>query len=245
MPSEVKTHRNDIYGDLNAKTDPNPATPAATVVLLRDSSSGPEVLMLRKNSKIAFGGMWVFPGGRIDDEDYVEHSSLQDAARTAAQREASEEAGIDLSAEEFLWFAHWTPPASTPVRFATWFFVARTTDTHDVQIDDGEIKEFEWLQPEAALNRHAKGEIDLAPPTWVTLYSLSKFKTSIEFVEQAREQEPRVYETHVAVRKDGVRVAMWVGDDGYEDYDADRVGQEHRLIMLEGGFEFQYPAGAY
>ena len=25
--------------------------------------------MLHKNSKLAFGGMWVFPGGRIDDED--------------------------------------------------------------------------------------------------------------------------------------------------------------------------------
>ena len=25
--------------------------------------------MLRRNAKIDFGGMWVFPGGRIDPED--------------------------------------------------------------------------------------------------------------------------------------------------------------------------------
>jgi 8-oxo-dGTP pyrophosphatase MutT (NUDIX family) len=42
---------------------------AATVVLLRDGDDGLETLMLRKNSRLAFGGMWVFPGGRIDDGD--------------------------------------------------------------------------------------------------------------------------------------------------------------------------------
>ena len=42
---------------------------AATVILLRDTGRGPETLMLRRNSKIAFGGMWVFPGGRVDPAD--------------------------------------------------------------------------------------------------------------------------------------------------------------------------------
>ena len=45
--------------------------PAATVVLLRDGADGIETLMLRKNSKIAFAGMWVFPGGRIDVEEVL------------------------------------------------------------------------------------------------------------------------------------------------------------------------------
>src|SRR6478735_7867017 len=49
--------------------DPNPAIPAATVILLRDSNGGIETLMLRRNSKIAFGGMWVFPGGRVEEGD--------------------------------------------------------------------------------------------------------------------------------------------------------------------------------
>ena len=48
-----------------------PAIPAATVVLLRDGADGVETLMLRRDSKLAFaGGAWVFPGGRIDPEDY-------------------------------------------------------------------------------------------------------------------------------------------------------------------------------
>jgi len=245
MNDSAKSHRNDIYGDLEKKSSSTPATPAATVVLLRETENGPEVLMLRKNSKIAFGGMWVFPGGRIDEEDYPEDRDLETAARTAARREAAEEAGIDISGEDFHWFAHWTPPASTPVRFATWFFVANTKSAHQIQIDDGEIKEYMWLQPGAALERHAKAEIDLAPPTWVTLYTLARSNSAEEFISKVDVQEPRTYETHVAKRSDGVRVAMWEGDSGYTGFDADSTGEQHRLIMSEGGFEFIHPDSWY
>jgi len=37
---------------------------AATDALLRDGAGGLETLMLRKNSRLAFAGMWVSPGGR-------------------------------------------------------------------------------------------------------------------------------------------------------------------------------------
>ena len=60
--------------------------PAATVVLVRERDGTLETLMLRKNSKIAFGGMWVFPGGRIDDEDRIGAPDVATAARRAAVR---------------------------------------------------------------------------------------------------------------------------------------------------------------
>ena len=47
-----------------------PAIPAATVILLRDQESGLEALMVRRSSRLQFGGMWVFPGGRIDPDDH-------------------------------------------------------------------------------------------------------------------------------------------------------------------------------
>ena len=39
-------HRNDFYGDTVADKDTKPPIPAATVVLLKDRETGPEVLML-------------------------------------------------------------------------------------------------------------------------------------------------------------------------------------------------------
>jgi 8-oxo-dGTP pyrophosphatase MutT (NUDIX family) len=44
--------------------------PAATVLLLRESSGELEVLMMRRDSALSFmAGMWVFPGGRLDPAD--------------------------------------------------------------------------------------------------------------------------------------------------------------------------------
>jgi 8-oxo-dGTP pyrophosphatase MutT (NUDIX family) len=43
--------------------------PSATVVLLRDGDAGLELYMQRRAAPIPNGGLWVFPGGRIDPGD--------------------------------------------------------------------------------------------------------------------------------------------------------------------------------
>ena len=65
-----------------------PPVAAATVVVLRDGADGLETLMLRRNSKISFGGMWVFPGGRVDEADRAGLAADDElgAARVAAVR---------------------------------------------------------------------------------------------------------------------------------------------------------------
>ena len=233
-------HRNDIYGDLDGgekAEDDNPAIPAATVVLLRENPAL-EVLMLHKTSKIAFGGMWVFPGGRIDDDDYPADRNADAAARNAAVRETREETGIVARPEEFVWFSHWTPPPITPKRFATWFFAA-PVDDHVVEVDGGEIQDHQWLAPAAALAQHAEGAIDLAPPTWVTLHHLSRHDRIDPLLARLRESPTRYYRTRIAERGDGIRVAMWEGDAGYADWNADADGERHRLVMQPGGFLFE------
>ena len=101
--------------------------PAATVVLIRDAADGGglEVLLLRRSKDVKFaGGAWVFPGGRIDAEDYGERlEDITQAAYTAAVRETKEEAGLNLDSNQLLYFSHWTAPPQTSKRFATWFFV--------------------------------------------------------------------------------------------------------------------------
>ena len=101
-----------------------PPIPAATVVLVRDTPHGLETLMLRRNSKLAFGGMWVFAGGRVDPEDVAGAATEEEGARRAAVREAMEEAGLACDVTSLVAFAHWLPPPIAPRRYATWFFVA-------------------------------------------------------------------------------------------------------------------------
>ena len=46
------------------------ARPASTVVLCRDGAAGVEVCLQRRPRRMGFaGGLWVFPGGRVDDAD--------------------------------------------------------------------------------------------------------------------------------------------------------------------------------
>ena len=44
--------------------------PAATILLLRDTSDGIEVLMTRRSMQASFApGVFVFPGGAVDADD--------------------------------------------------------------------------------------------------------------------------------------------------------------------------------
>jgi len=259
--SESGKHKNDPYGEIGSgKPDDSkapPPIPAATVILLRnvqqpdtDRQSELQVLMLRKTSKISFGGMWVFPGGKIDAADYPagaeqpKTEQLSVAARNAASRETMEEANLQLEPNEFIEFAHWTPPPTTSKRFATWFFIAAGTPDA-IEVDGGEIEDHRWINPAAALAQHAEGEIDLVPPTWVSLYQLTKFASLTDTLKHFKAKAIRRYETHLAKRSDGVRVAMWDGDAGYEAWDADATGATHRLTMAKGGFVFEHSASEY
>src|SRR5262245_64178292 len=64
--------------------------PAATVMLLRDTAAGPEVLMLERHAKSEFlPDAYVFPGGRVDDEDHAlgaRVAGLSSAQASAALR---------------------------------------------------------------------------------------------------------------------------------------------------------------
>ena len=211
--------------------------PAATVVLVRRAEGGAaglETLMLHKNSKLACGGRWVFPGGRIDDADREGASDVEGAARNAAVREASEETGLVVDAGSLAWVSHWVPPAIAPKRFATWFFVAPAPEGA-VTIDGGEIHDSAWMSPADALARRDALEIELAPPTWMTLEYLRRFDDLDALMIDAHAREPRSYETQMARDADGM-LALWEGDAAYGQDDADVPGPRYRLHMLESGW---------
>lgn len=82
--------------------------PAATIIIFRNAPDGgaPEVLMTVRSRNMTFaGGMAVFPGGRVDPEDFAlgeivaaDHGLAPDEAahQIAAVRETLEETGLAL-----------------------------------------------------------------------------------------------------------------------------------------------------
>lgn len=68
--------------------------PASTVMLIRDHHGRPQVFMVRRTSSAAFGGgMYVFPGGRVDSTEGDDDLAFVHAAI----RECFEEAGVLLA----------------------------------------------------------------------------------------------------------------------------------------------------
>ncbi|MDZ7678264.1 MAG: NUDIX hydrolase [Acidimicrobiales bacterium] len=217
---------------------PSETTPAATVVLLRDEPGGPTTLMLRRNPEGAFGGMWVFPGGRVEDADRTDDDDDERWARQAAVREAVEECALRLEPHELVSFSHWTPPPSTGRRFATWFFVARAADG-DVLIDGHEIHDHTWLPPAEVLARRDAGELDLAPPTYVTLHDLASATTVDDALAMASSRRPVPRYASRLVRSDEGPVILWPGDAGYAESDLGAAGRRHRLWMLSAGWRYE------
>ncbi len=94
---------------LYTQREPAPLRPAATVLLLRDSTEGIEVLMTRRSDTARFmPGIYVFPGGSIDDADaHADTHSISTRRATqsdvrlteaiAAIRESFEELGVLLA----------------------------------------------------------------------------------------------------------------------------------------------------
>lgn len=212
---------------------------AATVVVLRDTAEGIETLLLRRNSKLGFaGGAWVFPGGRVDpgDVDPDRPDDEEAAARRAAVREAAEEAGLVVEPEGLVPISHWTPPMVAIKRFATWFFLAEAPKTM-VEVDGGEIVDHVWVRPDLALARHADGDVELLPPTWVTLQRVvGHADVASALAAAAAAPVDRFVTKFVSV--DGQTVSLWEGDAGYELGDPSAEGPRHRLHVT--GLPWRY-----
>jgi hypothetical protein len=107
-----------------------------------------------------------------------------------------------------------------------------------VEIDDGEIRDHAWMRPGEALARRDAREIELAPPTFVTLHQLQAFARVEEALATARGWTPERFTTRIA-KSAGGPVALWHGDAGYESGDAEAPGPRHRLAMLATGWRYE------
>lgn len=216
---------------------PVEAVDAATLVVLRDTVAGPEVLLLRRSpASPHFPDAWVFPGGKVLRVE----GQPDEQATAAAVREAREESGLDLPADGLVPWSVWAPPAHARARFRTAVFCTALAARAEVVVDGFEVVAAEWVPPVEALRRHAEQGWELLPPTWVTLHGLAGW-TSVEAILAAgARRTPPQYRTQVLGREP--TVLGWVGDEFYPD-EPGVAGHRHRLTLGDRPWRFdQRPA---
>ncbi len=195
----------------------NPGPPtlprqAATVILLRGGEHELELLLVKRNPQARFmGGVWVFPGGAVEQAEGDDDR----AHRAAAVRELQEEAGVQLpDSAELVKFSRWITPAAVRTRFDTHFFLASLPPHQEPNVDGAECVEHGWFTPAGALDAHRAGEIVLVFPTIKHLEQLSPFATATELLEYARGRTVQAIQPRIVLEGEVARVLL-PGEPGY------------------------------
>jgi 8-oxo-dGTP pyrophosphatase MutT (NUDIX family) len=178
---------------------------AASLILLRQTRSGPKVLMGRRPVRSRFApDVFVFPGGAVDAADRTAspHTPLSEACaqRTgasprlaqalamAALRETAEETGVvlapDLSRLRLL--ARAITPTASPVRFHARFFVADAEAAQGEPSETAELSDLAYRPLDEALR------LPLFDVTEITLRALAADPDPAPFLLTYRRERPIV-----------------------------------------------------
>jgi 8-oxo-dGTP pyrophosphatase MutT (NUDIX family) len=186
--------------------EPAPPRLAATVLLLRPAppEGAPEVYLVRRAAGMAFAsGMYAFPGGSVDPDDYrgeplaggwpVRLGQPEPAASAvvrAAVREVAEETGVRLAPAGLVAWTRWITPEFEPRRYDTYFFLAALPAGERPAAISGEADRTEWARPAAAVARLEAGELRMLPPTAVTLRDLAGYRSVAAALAAAVARDP-------------------------------------------------------
>ena len=188
-----------------------PATPrpASTVILLRrggkHADRALELLLVQRNPEARFmPGVWVFPGGAVDNDDGADEGGF----RACAVRELREEAGIEVDSGELVAYSRWITPRVVPIRFDTYFFLALAPAHSPPKPDGSETVDARWYTPQNALDRHHAGEMSLVFPTIKHLESLLPYGSAAEALEAARSREVKPVEPRVVGEGEERRIVL-------------------------------------
>jgi 8-oxo-dGTP pyrophosphatase MutT (NUDIX family) len=124
------------------------------------------------------------------------------------------DAGLRLTLDRLVPFAHWITPSFEPRRFDTHFFLVRAPAGQVVRHDGHEAVDHEWVSPASLLQRRLTGEAKLMFPTRLNLQVLDRSKTAAEAEAAARLQPVVTVEPRVEERADG-KVLVIPEEAGY------------------------------
>lgn len=197
------------------------------MLLVRDADPWELLLIHRPGGADFAPGAYVFPGGTVHDDDRAWGDEIRAAAvrevfeevgilivpgATESQcgraREltasglplsrALAEIGLKPALDELVLFARWITPAQLRRRYDTRFFLARMPAGQTIHPQEGEVTDWLWISPAAALE---SADVTLVYATRAILESVSRerdVKSLFDRAKKLREVpivEPRMVQT--------------------------------------------------
>lgn len=138
-------------------------------------------------------------------------------------------------------YERWITPEHVKRRYDTRFFLARLPEGQKARPDGRELTSGIWVSPEKAMAMHEQGRMNLMPPTFMTLHSLS-LKNSVDDIFSPGDSiEPVMPQAFVNEDEAGVLLP------NDPDYSADGVmgsqesaGGPSRIVMNAGKWEARF-----
>jgi hypothetical protein len=134
--------------------------------------------------------------------------------------------------------SNWTTPEISPKRFATWFFAGPVAGGNEVA-DGAETEALQWFGADEALAARASGEIELAPPQYVTLLELQQYR-SVQDALAAMASAPVVdYTPRIHFVEGDGAICVYTDDVAYHDLGLlDAEGPRHRLYLRDETWDY-------
>lgn len=143
-----------------------------------------------------------------------------DAMRSAVEADPSlllklaREAGLRLTLDRLIPFAHWITPTFEPRRFDTHFFLVHAPADQVVRHDGREAVDHQWVAPQDLLDRCKQGDAKLMFPTRLNLEVLARSANATSAVAAAQAKKVVTVEPRVEERADG-KVLIIPAEAGY------------------------------
>jgi hypothetical protein len=143
-----------------------------------------------------------------------------DAMRDVVEKEPAQfirivrEAGMHLTLDRLVPFAHWITPSFEPRRFDTYFFLVRAPEGQIVKHDGREAVDHSWVAPLDLIEKRKTGEAKLMFPTRLNLQVLAQSASAAEAETAALAKKVVTVEPRVEQREDG-KVLIIPAEAGY------------------------------